>query len=109
MIVSLVICFGYGDFSRAHYFKQWFTNNEFNEEHVKCIMHRIPNDFRIEDSAQEAIVSSQCYLSGILTKAHETDQFIPARCSIAVHGCAFSVGTQQSIVSRRGDRCRCSK
>jgi hypothetical protein len=30
---------------------------------MKCIVHRIPNDFRIADSALAAIVVSECCLS----------------------------------------------
>jgi hypothetical protein len=34
-----------------------------HKEHVKGIVHRIPNDFLIADSARATIVSSQCRLS----------------------------------------------
>jgi hypothetical protein len=37
-------------FSRAHYVNQQCTSPESDKEHVKCIVHRIPNDFRIADS-----------------------------------------------------------
>ncbi len=43
---------------------------------------------------------------GYLLKASETDQSIPAQCT--VHVCTFQRETQQSVVICRGDRCRLS-
>ncbi len=38
------------------------SSHECDKEHAKCIVHRIPNDYRITDSARAAIVYSQCHL-----------------------------------------------
>jgi hypothetical protein len=39
------------------------ASRECDKEHVKCIMHSIPNVFRIVDSARAAIVVIECRLS----------------------------------------------
>jgi hypothetical protein len=47
----------------AHYVRQRCASHEFDKEHVKCTVHRIPNDFRITDSARAVIMMSQGRLS----------------------------------------------
>jgi hypothetical protein len=105
MIPSLAVCAvatemvrgalrNYGQFSLVHYVRQRSAGHEMDKEHMKCIVHRIPNDFRIADSARAAIVLSQGRLAfklaagavvGYSPKAHKMDPFIPARCSLTVH------------------------
>jgi hypothetical protein len=38
------------------------ASHECDKEHVKCIVYRIPTDFRIADSARASIVVSECRL-----------------------------------------------
>lgn len=97
VVMEMVHCAlrNYGQCSLVRYARQRFVGHEMDKEHMKCIVHRISNDFRIADSNRAAIVLSQ----GRLTLM---DRFIPGRY---VNGYA----TQQSIVGRRGDRCRTSK
>jgi hypothetical protein len=70
MIPSLAVCAvatemargtlrKYGQFSLVHYARQRSAGHAMDEEHMKCIVHRIPNDSRIADSARAAIVLSQ--------------------------------------------------
>ena len=66
------------------------VSHECDKEHVKCIVHRITNDFRIADSARAAIVVSECRLS-------------------LKEGAPFLPEAQQSVVVRRRGGCRCSK
>jgi hypothetical protein len=96
--VAGCMCLGYGDgfaakrnegrFLLAHYVTQRCASHEFDREHVKCVVHRIPNDDRIADSARAAIVLSQGHLPlkcaagaivGYSSKAGKTDHFIPTR------------------------------
>jgi hypothetical protein len=39
------------------------VSHDFDKEHVKCVVHRIPNDDRIVDSSRAAIVLNQYRLS----------------------------------------------
>jgi hypothetical protein len=49
----------YGQFSLVHYARQRSVCHEMDKDHMKCIVHRIPNDFCIADTALAAIVLSQ--------------------------------------------------
>jgi hypothetical protein len=40
--------------------RQHCASHERDKEHAKFIVHRIPNDYRIADSARATIVPSQC-------------------------------------------------
>lgn len=56
MIPSLVVCTVamemvrralryYEQFSLVHYARRRFAGHEMDKEHVKCVLHLIPNDF----------------------------------------------------------------
>jgi serine/threonine protein phosphatase PrpC len=68
------MCCSYGDGSAARYatvddsnvliyIRQHCASYERDKEHGKSIVHRIPNDYRIANSARAAIMLSQCLLS----------------------------------------------
>jgi hypothetical protein len=121
-----------GRFSLAHYVRQRCASHELDKEHLKCVVHRIPNDDLIADSARATVMLSRSRLS--LRRARErycptrhlrsiasktlarprlgrapltalcwsdltlrrarcaTDQFIAARCYLAIHVRVLSTG-----------------
>jgi hypothetical protein len=48
-----------GRFSPNHYVGRRCASHEFDKQHVKCVVHPIPNDDRIADSDRAAFVFSQ--------------------------------------------------
>jgi hypothetical protein len=64
-----------GRLSPAQYVRQRCASHDFDKEHVKCVVHRIPNDDRIVDSSRAAIVLTQDRLSF----RRDCEQYCPTR------------------------------
>ena len=60
---------------------------------MTCIVHRIPNDFRIADSARAAIVLSQ----GRLTFGRARKQFSPTRHLRSIDSKSFALPPEVGI------------
>jgi hypothetical protein len=64
-----------GRFSPDHYVGRRCASHEFDKQHVKCVVHRSPNDDRIADSVRAAFVLNQ----GRLPFGRARKQFCPSR------------------------------